>query len=147
MLKVYNTLARKKEIFRPLKKGKVCFYACGPTVYWYAHIGNLRTYIFEDTLRRVLEYENYDVRHVINITDVGHLTSDSDTGEDKMEKGAKRDKKTAWQIAKYYTKAFQKDLKNLNIKEPHFWTKATDYVPNQIEIIEKLEEKGFKYLI
>ena len=146
-MKLYNTLTRKKEIFKSLKKSHIGLYACGPTVYWYAHIGNLRTYIFVDTLRRILEYKKYKVKHIINITDVGHLTSDSDTGEDKMEKGAKREKKTAWDIAEYYTKTFQKDLKNLNIKSPHFWTKATDYISEQIKLIEKLEKKNYTYLI
>jgi cysteinyl-tRNA synthetase len=93
MLKIYNTLTRKKEIFKPLNKEMVKMYTCGPTVYWFAHIGNLRTYIFEDILKRVLLYNGYKIKHVMNITDVGHLTSDADTGEDKMEKGAKRDKK------------------------------------------------------
>ena len=147
MLKVYNTLSRKKEVFKPIKKNQVGLYACGPTVYWYAHIGNLRTYIFEDVLRRVLEYENHKVKHIINITDVGHLTSDSDTGEDKIEKGAQRENKTVWQIAQYYTKAFKKDLKDLNIKAPHYWTKATSYVSEQIKMIESLEKKGYTYLI
>jgi len=147
MLKLYNTLSRKKEVFKPISKNKVSFYACGPTVYWYAHIGNLRAYIFEDILRRVLEYENYKVKHVINITDVGHLTSDSDTGEDKIEKGAKREKKTVWQVADYYTRAFKNDLKRLNIKFPHYWTKATDYIPGQIKMIKDLEKKGYTYLI
>ena len=147
MLKVYNTLSRKKETFKPIKKNKVSLYACGPTVYWYAHIGNLRAYIFEDVLRRVLEYNKYKVNHVINITDVGHLTSDSDTGEDKIEKGARRENKTAWQVAQYYTKAFKKDLKNLNIKSPSSWTKATDYINQQIKLISKLEKKQFTYLI
>ncbi len=147
MLKLYNTLTRKKEAFKPIKKNKVGLYACGPTVYWYAHIGNMRAYIFEDILRRTLEYNGYDVKHVVNITDVGHLTSNADTGEDKMEKGAKRDKKSVWEIAEHYTKAFKKDIAKLNIKKPSVWTKATDYIAEQIEIIEKLEKKGFTYLI
>ena len=135
MLKLYNTLSRKKEVFKPLKKNQAGIYACGPTVYWYAHIGNLRSYIFEDILKRVLEYNEYKVKHVMNITDVGHLTSDSDSGEDKLEKGAKREKKTVWQIADFYTKAFKKDLKRLNIKEPDVWIKATDTIKDQIELI------------
>lgn len=145
-MKIYNTLTRKKQEFKPIKKNEVGLYACGPTVYWHAHIGNLRSYIFEDILRRTLEYNGYKVKHVINITDVGHLTSDADTGEDKMEKGAKRENKTAWDIAKYYTEAFKKDLKKINVKTPTYWTKATDYIPHQIKLIQKLEKKGYTYL-
>lgn len=147
MLELYNTLSRKKEIFKPLKDKKVGLYTCGPTVYWFAHIGNLRTYIFEDVLKRVLEYNGLKVNHVMNITDVGHLTSDADTGEDKMEKGAKREGKTAWEIAAFYTKVFKEDLKNLNIESPTLWTKATDYIKEQIELIELMEKKGFTYKI
>jgi cysteinyl-tRNA synthetase len=147
MLKLYNTLTRKKEVFRPLKDKKVGLYTCGPTVYWFAHIGNLRTYIFEDILKRVLEYNGYKVKHVMNITDVGHLTSDADTGEDKIELGAKREKKTAWEIAEFYTKAFKNDLKLLNIKEPDVWIKATETIDDQINLIKILEKKGFTYKI
>jgi len=147
MLKLYNTLSRKKEVFKSLKNKKVGLYTCGPTVYLYAHIGNLRTYIFEDILKRVLEYNGYKVKHVMNITDVGHLTSDADTGEDKIELGAKRERKTAWQIAEFYTKAFKKDLKLLNIKEPDVWIKATDTIKEQINLIKILEKKGFTYRI
>jgi len=146
-LMLYNTLSRKKETFKPLKNKKVGLYTCGPTVYWFAHIGNLRTYIFEDILRRVLEYNDYKVNQVMNITDVGHLTSDADTGEDKMEKGAKREGKTAWEIAKFYTEAFQKDIKRLNIEESTLWVKATDHIKEQIELIKVLEKKGFTYKI
>ena len=147
MLKLYNTLTRKKESFKPINTGKVKLYACGPTVYWYAHIGNLRSYIFEDILKRTLEYNGYKVKHIINITDVGHLTSDSDTGEDKMEKGAKREKKSVWEIAEYYTKTFQEDIKKLNIKNPSAWAKVTDYIKEQIDLIYDLEKKGYTYLI
>ncbi len=147
MIKLYNTLTRKEEIFEPIKKDEVTLYSCGPTVYWYAHIGNLRAYIFVDILKKTLEYNEYKVKHVINITDVGHLTSDEDTGEDKLEKGAKRENKTVWEVAEYYTKAFQTNLKQLNIKDPSIWTKVTDYIPEQIDIIKKLEEKGFTYII
>lgn len=147
MLKLYNTLSRKEETFKSSKNKKVSIYACGPTVYWYAHIGNLRTYIFEDILKRTLEYNEYKVKHVINITDVGHLTSDSDTGEDKLEKGAKKEKKTVWEIAEYYTQAFLKNLEQLNIKNPSLWTKATDYILEQIDIIKKLEKKDLIYII
>lgn len=147
MFKLRNTLTGKKEIFKPLKKNKAGLYTCGPTVYWYAHIGNLRTYIFEDILKRTLEYQGYKVNHTMNITDVGHLTSDADTGEDKLEKGAKREKKTAWEIADFYTKAFKKDLNLLNIKEPNIWVKATDTIRGQINLIKILEKKGFIYEI
>jgi len=147
MIKVYNTISRKKEILKPLKKGQIGIYTCGPTVYWFAHIGNLRSYIFEDLLKRVLEYNDYKVKHVMNITDVGHLTSDADAGEDKMEKGAKREGKTAWEIAEFYTKAFQNDLERLNIKQPDIWIKATDTIKEQIELIKLLEKKGFTYKI
>jgi cysteinyl-tRNA synthetase len=146
-LKLFNTLTRKKETFKPLKKSEVGLYTCGPTVYNYAHIGNLRTYVFEDILRRTLEFNNYKVNHVMNITDVGHLVSDADTGEDKVEESAKKENKTVWEIADYYTKAFKKDIKDLNIKEPATWCKATDHIKEQIELIEKLEEKGFTYTI
>jgi len=147
MIKLYNTLYRKKQIFKPLKDKKVGLYTCGPTVYLYAHIGNLRTYLFEDILRRTLEYNKYKVKQVMNITDVGHLTSDADTGEDKLEKGAKRENKTVWEIADFYTKHFKKDLKNLNIQEPSIWIKATDTIKQQIDLIKILEKKGFTYKI
>ena len=144
-LTLYNTLARKKETFVPLKKGSVGMYCCGPTVYNYAHVGNLRSYIFEDVLRRVLEFNKFKVKHVTNITDVGHLTSDADVGEDKMLKGAKREKKTVWQIAEFYTKAFKDDIIKLNIKNPNTWSKATDHIKEQITLIQILEKKGFTY--
>ncbi len=145
-IKLYNTLNRKKQVFKPKRK-EVGLYTCGPTVYHYAHIGNLRSYLFSDTLKRVLNYNNYNVKHVMNITDVGHLTSDADTGEDKLEKGAKREKKTVWSIAEFYTKHFKKDLKNLNIKAPSVWIKATDTIKEQIDLIKQLEKKGFTYNI
>jgi len=147
VLQIYNTLTRKKEIFTPLKNNLVGLYTCGPTVYHYAHIGNLRTYIFEDILKRVLLYNKFKVKHVMNITNVGHLTSDSDTGEDKMEKGAKREGKSVWQIADFYTKAFMEDIKKLNIIKANIFCKATDYIKEQIELITKLEKKGFTYII
>jgi cysteinyl-tRNA synthetase len=125
----------------------VGLYTCGPTVYWFAHIGNLRTYIFEDILKRVLKYNGYKVKHVMNITDVGHLTSDADTGEDKLEKGAKKEKKSVWEIAEFYTKVFKEDLKHLNIKPPDVWIKATDTIKEQIDLIKVLEKKGFTYQI
>ena len=147
MLKLYNTLSRKKQEFKPIKNKSVGLYTCGPTVYWFAHVGNLRTYIFEDILKRVLEYNGYKINHVMNITDVGHLTSDADTGEDKMEKGAKREGKTAWEIAEFYANAFKNDLKLLNIKEPDVWVKATDTINEQVDLIKVLEEKGFTYKV
>src|SRR3989338_11384122 len=137
-MKLYNTLTRKKQEFKPIKKNQASFYSCGPTVYNYAHIGNLRSYIFADILQRVLEYNGYKVKRVMNITDVGHLTSDADTGEDKMEKEAKKEKKTVWQVADFYTRAFFRDIKELNIKKPAKIVRATDTVKDQIKLIEKL---------
>lgn len=145
MINLYNTLTKKTEPFSPIKKGQVGLYTCGPTVYNYAHIGNLRTYVFEDILKRVLKFNGYKVKHVMNITDVGHLTSDADEGEDKIEKGAKREGKTAWEIAEFYTRAFKNDLAELNIEEPKVWCKATDHIKEQIKLIKKLEKKGFVY--
>ncbi len=144
-LVLYNTLTRKKEVFTPLKDKQIGLYTCGPTVYAYAHIGNLRTYIFEDILKRVLLWNGYKVKHVMNITDVGHLTSDADTGEDKMEVGAARERKTAWEIAAFYTKAFKTDLKALHVLEPDVWCKATDHIKEQIALVQQLEKKGFTY--
>jgi cysteinyl-tRNA synthetase len=144
-IQLYNTLTRKKEILDPINKNKVGLYTCGPTVYNYVHVGNLRTYIFEDVLKRVLKYNGYEVNHVMNITDVGHLTSDADEGEDKMEKGSLREGKTAWEIADFYTEAFKKDLQELNIEEPNTWCKATDNIPEQIALIQEIEKNGFAY--
>ena len=144
-LKLYNSASLQKDLFIPLTSNKVKMYCCGPTVYNYAHIGNLRTYIFEDFLRRTLNYLGYQVEHIINITDVGHLTSDADTGEDKLEKGAQREKKTVWNIAKFYTQEFQIDFQKLNLISPTHWPKATDYIPQQIKLIKTLEQKGFTY--
>ena len=144
-MELYNTLKHKKEKFKPIKKGQVDLYTCGPTVYNYAHIGNLRSYIFEDILKRVLYLNNYKVKHVMNITDVGHLTSDADEGEDKMMKGAKREKKTVWQIADFYTEAFKNDMKKLNLISPNIWCKATEHIKEQIAMIQKLEKNGFIY--
>lgn len=145
MLKLYNTLTRKKEDFRPINPPYVGIYSCGPTVYWYQHIGNLRTYIFSDLLKRVLLYNGFKVKHVMNVTDVGHLTSDADTGEDKMEQAARREHKTASEIAKFYLQVFREDLKKLNIIEPDIWCKATEHIKEQIELIKKLESKGYTY--
>jgi cysteinyl-tRNA synthetase len=145
VLKLYNTLGRKKEIFKPINEGEVGVYSCGPTVYWYQHIGNLRSYLFSDILKRVLVYDKFKVKHVMNVTDVGHLTSDADEGEDKMEKAAKKEGKKAKDIANYYLNLFKEDFKKLNIIEPDFWPKATEHIKEQIELIKKLEEKGFTY--
>jgi len=141
----YNSLTRKKEKFNSIKPGEAGLYTCGPTVYNYAHIGNLRTYIFEDVLKRVLIYNGYRVKHVMNITDVGHLRGDRDMGEDKMEQGAAREGKSAWDIADFYTRAFKKDIAQLNILEPDIWVKATDTLPEQIALVKTLEEKGYTY--
>lgn len=142
---LHNTLTNKKEEFKPMEKNKVGLYTCGPTVYDYAHIGNLRTYIFEDLLKRTLKYNDYEVKHVMNITDVGHLTGDRDMGEDKIETGSKREGRSAWEIVEFYAEAFKTDLENLNIIPPDLWAKATEYIEEQIEMIKKLEEKGFTY--
>jgi cysteinyl-tRNA synthetase len=144
-LYLYNSLTRKKEEFYVIKPGEVGLYTCGPTVYNYAHIGNLRTYIFEDILKRVLIFNGYEVKHVMNITDVGHLSGDRDMGEDKIEKGAAREGKSAWEIADFYTQAFKKDIAQLNILDPDIWVKATDTLPEQIALIRTLEEKGYTY--
>ncbi len=144
-LTLYNSLTRKKELFEPSHPPKVGLYTCGPTVYNYAHIGNLRTYIFEDILKRALAYNGFKVKHVMNITDVGHLTGDRDMGEDKLEKGARREGKSAWEIAEFYTERFKEDLKNLNILAPTLWCKATDTVPDQVALIQTLEAKGYTY--
>lgn len=145
-IKLYNTLSRKKEIFKPLKNKQVGIYTCGPTVYWYQHIGNLRSYIFADILKRVLIFNEFKIRHVMNVTDVGHLTSDSDEGEDKIEKAAAKEGKKTKDVANYYWKIFRDDFKKLNIIEPDVWCKATDHIKEQIGLIKKLEEKGCTYV-
>ena len=134
-MKLYNTMTRRVEEFIPKDKNNVKMYTCGPTVYHYAHIGNLRTYIMEDILEKSLNYLGYKVNRVMNITDVGHLTSDSDSGEDKMVKGAKRENKTVLEIAEMYTDAFKKDTEKLNIKWPSIVSKATDNIDMYIRII------------
>ncbi len=144
-MKLYNSLTRTKDEFIPNVDGKVTVYTCGPTVYHFAHIGNLRTYIMEDALIRSLEYLGYDVNRIMNITDVGHLTGDSDDGEDKMLKGAKREKKTVMEIAQFYTDAFFKDCEALNIKKPTHIQPATGCIPEFIEMIQKLLEGGYAY--
>lgn len=143
---MYNTLTRKVEPFVPNEEGKVKMYTCGPTVYHYAHIGNLRSYIMEDVLEKYLRYVGYDVKRVMNITDVGHLSSDADTGEDKMLKGAKREKKTVLEIAKFYTDAFFSDCAKLNIKTPDVVEPATHCISEFIEMIQGLLDKGYAYV-
>ncbi len=145
MLNIYNSLNKQKETFHPLHDHEVGLYTCGPTVYDFAHIGNLRTYVFEDILKRVLKYNGYHVNHVMNITDVGHLTDDADQGEDKMEKGSRREGKSAWEIAEFYTKKFNENMLDLNILEPTTICKATDHIPEQIAMVEQLIQKGFTY--
>ena len=144
-MKLYNTLSKKVEEFVPNVEGKVNMYTCGPTVYHFAHIGNLRSYIMEDVLEKTLRYAGYDVKRVMNITDVGHLSSDADTGEDKMLKGAKREHKTVMEIAQFYTDAFFADCAKLNIKTPDVVEPATNCIDNFIEMIERLLEKGYAY--
>ncbi|MBL7206420.1 MAG: cysteine--tRNA ligase [Candidatus Aenigmarchaeota archaeon] len=145
VLKFYNTFTNKKEVFKPLKKGLVTIYNCGPTVYFYAHIGNYRAFVFADILRRYLEYKGLRVKQIMNITDVGHMVADADTGKDKMEESAKKEKKTPLEIAEFYTKAFLEDWNSLNMKEPFKRPKATEHVKEMIAIIEKLIKKGFAY--
>jgi len=144
MLKLYNTLTRKKEEFKSIGK-IVGIYSCGPTVYWYQHIGNLKAYIFSDIIKRVLIYNGFKVKHVMNVTDVGHLTSDEDEGEDKIEKAAKKEHKTAKEISEFYFKIFKEDLEKLNIIMPDVFCKATEHIKEQIELIKKLEKKGYTY--
>jgi cysteinyl-tRNA synthetase len=145
-LMLFNTLSRKKEEFKPIEDGLAKVYCCGPTVYNFAHIGNLRSYFFEDILKRVLLYNGYSVKHVMNITDVGHLVSDDDEGEDKMEKGSAREGKTVWELANFYTEAFKKDISLLNILPPIIYCRATDNIPEQIDLIKCLEMKGYTYV-
>ena len=145
-MKIYNTLSKTIEDFIPRDENLVKIYTCGPTVYNYAHLGNLRMYIHEDILEKTLEYLGYKVKRVMNITDVGHLESDADEGEDKMLKGAKRENKTVWEIAQYYTDAFFEDIEKLNIKKPEIIARATDYIDDYIEFIQGLTEKGYTYL-
>ena len=142
---LYNSATRRRDEFVPNEEGKVSMYTCGPTVYHYAHIGNLRSYIMEDILEKYFRYAGYDVTRVMNITDVGHLTSDADTGEDKMLKGAKREKKTVMEIAKYYTDAFFADCAKLNIKTPDVVEPATGCIDEFIKVITSLIEKGYAY--
>lgn len=149
MLKLYNTLSNQKEVFESIERGKVGIYTCGPTVYDYAHIGNLAAYTYADTLRRYLDYSGYEVRHIINITDVGHLTADdlgqADSGDDKMLKAALREKKTPEEIAKFYTKRFFEDIEKLGLKKASYYPRATAHIKQMISIIEKLIKKNLAY--
>jgi cysteinyl-tRNA synthetase len=144
---LFNSLSKKKEIFKSLRKKLVTMYNCGPTVYERPHLGNFRAYIFADTLRRVLEFNGYKVKQIINITDVGHLTSDADTGEDKIEKSAREKKKSAWEIARYFENLFKEDFKKLNLKKPFKFPRATEHIKEMIELIKILEKKGYTYKI
>ena len=144
-LQLFNTLTRSKELFRPLAPGRVGIYTCGPTVYAPAHIGNLRSYIFPDVLKKTLRRLGYEVHHVINITDVGHLTSDGDTGEDKLERAAREAARSAWEVAAEFTERFLADLRLLGVEIPADLPRATEHVPEQIALIRRLEERGFTY--
>ena len=144
-LKVYNTLTRKKEEFIPIDRNEIRMYSCGPTVYYFAHIGNLRAYLFMDNLRRVLKYNGYNLKHVMNITDVGHLVSDADEGEDKMMKAAARENKDPFEIAKFYTEAFLKDIDKLNIDRPEIIAKATEHIDVMEEYVKKIIDNGYTY--
>ena len=144
-LRLYDNYTRSLRDFEPVNDRRVGMYTCGPTVYDYQHIGNFRTFLFEDVLRRVLEWNGYSVTHVMNITDVGHLVSDADEGEDKMEKGARRTGKSAWEIARLYTEAFLEDMRALNIEPPTQLPRATDHIREQIEFISDLEKNGYTY--
>ena len=144
--KLYNTLTRQVEQFIPHNESEVTMYTCGPTVYHYAHIGNLRTYIMEDILEKSLKYVGYNVKRCMNITDVGHLSSDSDSGEDKMLKGAKRENKTVLEIAKMYTEAFYSDLEKLNIRKPDIISPATEKISEYYKMINTLLDKGYAYI-
>ena len=144
-LTFYNTLTRKKEEFHSIDEKRVRMYSCGPTVYSYAHIGNFRTYIFMDTLRRVLKYNGYELKHVMNITDVGHLESDADEGEDKMEKAARKEKKDPYEIANFYTEIFLRDMEKLNIDKPEIITKATENISQMIDYVKEIIKNGYAY--
>ena len=144
-IKIFNTLTRKKEDFKPLNEKEIRMYSCGPTVYYFAHIGNLRAYLFMDNLRRVLKYNGYNLKHVMNITDVGHLVSDADEGEDKMMKAARRENKNPYEIAEFYTNAFLADIDKLNIDRPEIIAKATEHIDIMEEYVKKIIENGFSY--
>ena len=142
-IKLFNTMTRKLEEFKPLQQGKVGFYTCGPTVYWDAHIGNMRTIVNSDIIKRVFIENGYDVTHVMNFTDVGHLTSDADSGDDKMEKGAARENMSVWDVAQKYINNFLHDSDLLNIIRPTHTPRATDHIAEQIAQVQKLEEMGY----
>ena len=144
-IQFYNTLTREKSEFKPIEENAVRIYSCGPTVYSYAHIGNFRAYIFMDTLRRVLQYNGYSLNHVMNITDVGHLESDSDEGEDKMEKAARKENKNPYEIAKFYTEIFFRDMERLKIEKPEVIAKATEHIPEMLEFVQGLVKSGYAY--
>ena len=144
-LKVYNTLTRKKEEFIPNDRNEIRMYSCGPTVYYFAHIGNLRAYLFMDNLRRVLKYNGYNLKHVMNITDVGHLVSDADEGEDKMMKASRRENKDPFEIANFYTEAFLKDIDKLNVDRPEIIAKATEHIKEMEEYVKKIIDNGYTY--
>ena len=141
----YNTLTRKKEEFKPNDEKEIKLYSCGPTVYYFAHIGNLRAYLFMDTLRRVLKYNGYKLKHVMNITDVGHLVSDADEGEDKMMKAARRENKNPFEIAEFYMNAFLKDIDSLNIDRPEIIARATEHIPEMEEYVKQIIKNGYTY--
>ena len=145
MIKLYNTLTRKKENFVPINKNIVNIYTCGPTVYNYAHIGNMRAYIFMDNLRKILKYNGYNLNHVMNITDVGHMTSDADEGEDKMLKAARRENKDVYEIANKYTEYFLRDIERLNIERPEHIVKATDHIKEMEEYVKDILKNGYAY--
>lgn len=144
-IKFYNTLTRKKEDFKPIDEKEIRMYSCGPTVYYFAHIGNLRAYLFMDTLRRVLKYNGYNLKHVMNITDVGHLVSDADEGEDKMMKAAKRENKNPFEIAQFYMDAFLADIDKLNVDRPEIIARATEHIDVMEEYVKKIIENGYTY--
>ena len=144
-LRLYNALTRDKQPFEPLDPPRVHMYSCGPTVYSYQHIGNMRPYVFADVLKRTLVWFGYEVRHVINITDVGHLASDADEGQDKMERAARESHESIWEIAERYTTIFQRDIAAMGVQPPDVWCRATDHIPEQIAMIQKLEQKGLIY--
>ena len=146
-LRLFNTLGRELQEFEPLEPGQARVYSCGPTVYAYQHIGNLRAYVFADTLRRVLEWKGYDVTQVINVTDVGHLTSDMDEGEDKLELASQREGRTVWDIAAHYTDVFMSDLERLRFRPPTVWPRATDHIGEMVDFARALEEKGYAYAL
>ncbi|HUC20863.1 MAG TPA: hypothetical protein VMR98_05210, partial [Candidatus Polarisedimenticolaceae bacterium] len=144
-MKLYNTLTRSKDKLTPLKPGQISLYTCGPTVYHYYHIGNLRNAVFNDTLKRALEAEHSRVHHVMNITDVGHLTGDADDGHDKLQERAAAEGKDVWQVAQFYTEAFYHDMDSLNVLKPTKYVKATDTIDQQIGMVARLLDLGFAY--